>query len=132
MELAMCGLDCTQYPMKKDCGGYAATNGHPFGGSCMLALCCEGKGCEHHGRVFDAPCELKEQLIAELNALGIADMETVTDLNALKGSFVNLEYALPGGQTVKFWEDDRICLGNQVCKKNSDRMKTGRFTLDFV
>ena len=48
-------------------------------------------------------------------------MEKVTSLNALKGSFVNLEYTLPGGQTIKFWEDDRIYLGNQMGKKNSGR-----------
>lgn len=121
MEKAICGIDCTKCPMNKDCSGCAATNGRPFGGSCMLALCCERKGCENCGRVFDAPCKLMEQLIAQFNALGIEDMEKVTGLNALKGSFVNLEYTLPGGQAIKFWEDDRIYLGNQIRKKNSDR-----------
>lgn len=53
--------------------------------------------------------------------MNIQDMEEVTDLNALKGSFINLEYHLPGGQTVKFWNDNKIYLGNQLHKKDSDR-----------
>ena len=48
-------------------------------------------------------------------------MPEVTDLNALRGSFINLEYILPSGQTVKVWDDDRIYLGNQLCKKGSNR-----------
>lgn len=42
-------------------------------------------------------------------------------LNALRGGFVNLKYKLPGGQIYSFWEDDRIYLGNQICKKGSER-----------
>ena len=72
-------------------------------------------------RCADMPCKLKEKLIAQFNALGIEDMEKVTSLNALKGSFINLEYTLPGGQSVKIWEDEKIYLGNQICKKDSDR-----------
>ncbi|MEG2611854.1 MAG: DUF3795 domain-containing protein, partial [Oscillospiraceae bacterium] len=64
---------------------------------------------------------LKKQLISEFNALNIGDMAEVTDLNALKGSFVNLEYSLPSGQSLKFWNDNRIYLGNQICKENSER-----------
>ena len=70
---------------------------------------------------FEAGCKLKEDLIMEINALELEGMETVADLTALRGAFVNLEYKLPGGQSVKFWDDDRIYLGYQVCKKNSDR-----------
>ncbi len=65
--------------------------------------------------------QAEKQLIDEFNALGIEDMKKVTNLNALKGSFVNLEYTLPGGQTVKFWNDNKIYLGNRICKKNSDK-----------
>ena len=60
-------------------------------------------------------------MIAAFNALNIQDMEEVTELNALKGSFVNIEYTLPNGQIVKFWDDNRIYLGNQLCKKDSER-----------
>ena len=52
---------------------------------------------------------------------GIEDMEEVTGLNALYGAYINLQYSLPGGQKIKFWDDDRIYLGNQICKKNSNR-----------
>lgn len=117
----LCGLDCSECGLRDHCGGCAETNGRPFGGTCMVAVCCEEKGCENCCKSFEASCRLKEQLIAEFNALGIEDMEKVTSLNALKGSFVNLEYTLPGGQTIKFWEDDRIYLGNQMGKKNSGR-----------
>lgn len=73
------------------------------------------------GKCSGVPCKLKKQLISEFNALGIEDMDEITDLNSLKGSFVNLEYTLLSGQVIKFWDDDRIYLGNQICKKNSDR-----------
>ena len=59
--------------------------------------------------------------MAEFNALSLEDMEEVTDLNALKGSFINLDLTLPSGQAVRWWEDDKIYLGNQVGKKGSTR-----------
>lgn len=48
-------------------------------------------------------------------------MAEVTDLNALKGSFINLEYSLPNGQIIKLWDDNKIYLGNQLDKKGSER-----------
>ena len=48
-------------------------------------------------------------------------MEKVTRLNALIGSYINVEYALPSGQTVKLLNDGKVYLGNQICKKGSDR-----------
>lgn len=117
----LCGLDCSGCGLKNECGGCTETAGHPFGGSCMIAVCCKNKGCENCGRVVENPCKMKEQLIAEFNALGIEDMEEVTTLNALHGAYINLQYTLPGGQRIKFWDDDRIYLGNQICKKNSNR-----------
>ncbi|MDE6107790.1 MAG: hypothetical protein K2F83_03835 [Oscillospiraceae bacterium] len=48
-------------------------------------------------------------------------MTEVKALNMLKGSFINLEYTLPGGQKVKIWNDDKIYVGNQIHKKGSDR-----------
>ncbi len=121
MTNSICGIDCTKCELKDTCGGCAATNGRPFGGECVVALCCRNKEHEHCGNCADMPCKLKEKLIAQFNALGIEDMEKVTSLNALKGSFINLEYTLPGGQSVKIWEDEKIYLGNQICKKDSDR-----------
>ena len=64
-------------------------------------------------------------------------MKMVKDLYALKGSFVNLEYTLASGQTIKFWEDDKIYLGNQICKENSNRCygltadENGNIILDY-
>ena len=117
----LCGLDCNECGLRNECGGCTETNGHPFGGSCMIAGCCEDKECENCCRSFEAPCKLKKQLIAEFNALGIEDMEEVTGLNALHGAYINLQYSLPSGQKIKFWDDDRIYLGNQICKQNSNR-----------
>ena len=93
---SICGIDCTNCELCSTCNGCAATEGQPFGAECLVAQCCKkGK---------TALSELKEKLIAAFHALQIPDMEEVTELNALKGSFANIEYTLPNGQTVKFWE----------------------------
>lgn len=117
----ICGADCNKCGFKEKCAGCQETNGHPFGDSCMLAQCSNNNSCDEGCKSCSAACKLKAKLIEEFNTLGIEDMEEVTNLNALKGSFVNLEYTLPSGQTIKFWNDNRIYLGNQICKKNSDR-----------
>lgn len=57
--------------------------------------------------------ESKDTLIAEFNALGIPGLQ-VDDLNLLIGSYVNLEYPLPNGQSVKLLEDNRVYWGNQI------------------
>lgn len=121
MTTTICGLDCASCAMKENCGGCKATNGKPLGGECLLAGCCQKKGHAHCGECTDVSCGLKGKLIAQINALGIDDMEAVTDLYALNGAFVNLEYTLPGGQAVRFWADNSIYLGNQVRKMGSDR-----------
>ena len=100
-----CGLDCAQCPAVDSCPGCAATGGKPFGGTCVLGECCKAQGCESPASCFSGKCALKEQLIREFNDLHIPHMGRVTDLNAL-----------PGGQKVKFWEDGRVYLGNQLCK----------------
>lgn len=110
---SICGIDCTKCELSGTCKGCAGTGGRSFGAECLVAQCCKkGK---------TALSELKEKLIAAFNALHIPDMEEVTELNALKGSFANIEYALPNSQIVKFWDDNRIYLGNQLQKKDSDR-----------
>ena len=117
---AICGLNCSEYGYK-ECKGCSETDGRPFGGSCMIALCCKEKGCENCGKSFEASCKMKEELINEFNDLGIEDMQEVKELYALHGGYINLQYTLPGGQNIKIWDDDRVYLGNQICKKNSDR-----------
>ncbi|MDE6595223.1 MAG: DUF3795 domain-containing protein [Oscillospiraceae bacterium] len=117
-NISVCGLDCSKCEWNNNCKGCEA-----IGGKCMIAACCKSRGKERCGSFFasDGSCGMKKQLIAEFNELGIEDMEEVTDLNALSGSFINLEYRLPNGIEVKFWQDDRVYLGNQICKKGSDR-----------
>ena len=100
---SICGIDCTNCELSSTCNGCAATGGQPFGAECLVAQCCKkGK---------TSLSELKEKLIAAFNTLQIPDMEEVTELNALKGSFANIEYTLPNGQPIKFGDDSRIYLG---------------------
>lgn len=120
MGKTFCKIDCQACAYRDSCRGCEATDGHPFGSACVIASCCLGQGKRESGCDCGA-CSVKERLIAEFNALGIEDMEEVKDLHALKGSFVNLEYRLPSGQSIRFWDDDKIYLGNQLCKKGSDR-----------
>ena len=56
----------------------------------------------------------KQQLIDEINSLEIEGMPKVEKLNALVGSFVNLEYPLPSGMKAKFLDDQTTYLGNQL------------------
>lgn len=58
--------------------------------------------------------EFKRQLIREINDLHIEGMPKVEKLNALVGKYVNLEYALPNGEKVKFLDDRKTYLGNQL------------------
>jgi len=63
---------------------------------------------------------LKENLITEINALGIKDLN-IDELNLLNGFYVNLEYTLPNGNTLKLLNDNDAYLGNQIEIPNSDR-----------
>ncbi|WP_243111211.1 DUF3795 domain-containing protein [Acutalibacter sp. 1XD8-33] len=116
-----CGIDCGQCWRADQCAGCLATEGKPFAdaGVCPLAACCREKGQERCGQC-DA-CQLKDRLIREFNDLGIQDMEVITGLNTLPGSYINLEYTLPGGQKVKLLDDSKVYMGNQVCKAGSKR-----------
>lgn len=81
---------------------------------------CRGRGQESCG-ACGGVCALKAPLLAEFNDLGIPELAEVTDLNALAGSFINLPYPLPNGETVKLLEDGKIYLGAQVEKRDSGR-----------
>lgn len=66
--------------------------------------------------------QFKRQLIDEINALHIDGLPKVEKLNALVGKYVNLDYPLPNGKTVKFLNDDKTYLGNQLeCEFGGDR-----------
>ena len=58
--------------------------------------------------------EFKRKLIEEINNLNIEGMPKLEKLNALVGSYVNLEYTLPDGAKVKFLNDNTTYLGNQL------------------
>ena len=56
----------------------------------------------------------KAQLLDEINALHIEGLPKVEKLNALVGKYVNLEYTLPNGRKIKFLDDQKTYLGNQL------------------
>ena len=115
----ICGVDCGQCPMHETCKGCKATQGHPFGGDCVAAECCQGRG---YGKCAEcAACAARAQLMEEVNGLGISDIPPVTELFTLIGAYINLEYPLPGGQTVKFWKDENVYFGAQLPKGDSGR-----------
>ena len=77
--------------------------------------------------------EFKKLLIDEINSLNIEGMPKLTKLNALVGSYVNLEYRLPNGKTVKFLDDNTTYLGNQLeCEFGGDRCFGIVANMDFI
>jgi len=58
--------------------------------------------------------EFKKQLIDDINSLHIEGMPRVESLNALVGGYINLEYKLPNGKSVKFLDDAATYLGTQL------------------
>lgn len=58
--------------------------------------------------------EFKQKLAREINELHIEGLPSVDKLNALVGKYVNLEYTLPNGNKVKFLDDNKTYLGNQL------------------
>lgn len=58
--------------------------------------------------------KFKQQLIKEINELHIEGLPRVEKLNALVGKYVNLEYMLPNGNSVKILDDSKTYLGNQL------------------
>ncbi|MCI5969813.1 MAG: hypothetical protein MRZ29_01505 [Oscillospiraceae bacterium] len=50
-------------------------------------------------------------------------MPEINELYALNGSYVNLAYPMPNGNSVKFLDDREVYLGNQVeCEFNDGEM----------
>ena len=79
---------------------------------------------------FDA---FKQQLIDEINALGIEGMPKLEKLNALVGQYVNLPYRLPSGAEVKFLNDKTTYLGNQLESEfGGDRCFGVLANMDFI
>lgn len=77
--------------------------------------------------------QFKEQLIDEINALQIEGMPKLDNLNALVGAYVNLEYTLPNGKSVKYLDDEATYLGNQLeCEFGGDRCFGVVANMDFI
>ena len=75
----------------------------------------------------------KRQLIQEINDLHVEGMPKLEKLNALVGSYVNLSYRLPGGQTVKFLDDTTTYLGNQLESELGEDLCFGVLAnMDFI
>ena len=114
----ICGYDCKDCDIyKKKCKGCNETKCSPFGKKCWIANYIEigeEKALE----------SLKKQLIDEFNSLHIEGMPKITDLYALHGEYINLEYELPNGKKVKFLDDTDTYFGNQVeCEFNDEDNK---------
>lgn len=107
MCASICGADCGRCGMKESCLGCRETAGCPFGRQCFIAEYIHLGGEEKFR-------EFRQQLLAEFNALKIKGLPPVEELHPLLGSFVNLEYVLPSGESVKFLDDYSIYLGNQL------------------
>lgn len=66
-----------------------------------------------------ATSPIKQQLIAEINALGIKDMPVIDNLFILQGAFVNQAYHL-NGNCVKLLDDSASYWGTQVAKPGTE------------
>ena len=104
----ICGADCGKCGFKENCAGCLETLGRPFGGSCVAAEYIKAGGKEKYN-------EFKENLLKEINSLlaenGIPRAEGLCEMC---GSFVNLEYPVPSGKTVKMLDDRKIYLCTQI------------------
>lgn len=77
--------------------------------------------------------KFKKKLIDEINDLHIEGMPKVEKLNALVGSYVNLEYPLPSGMKVKFLNNQTTYLGNQLESEIVDGVCFGVLAcMDFI
>ena len=112
---SICGADCDncEYGKNKGCKGCTNTNGCPFGKQCFVAKYILTGGKENY-ELF------KNQLIDEINDITISGMPKIKELVPLNGSFVNLSYTLPNGNSASFLENDEIYLGTQVESEFND------------
>ena len=77
--------------------------------------------------------EFKQKLIEEFNDLHVDGMPKVEKLNALVGGYINLEYRLPNGKTVKFLDDNATYLGTQLeCEFGGNRCFGIAGNMDFL
>ena len=100
--------NCEECPSFKDCGGCENCNAMPFGAKeqCICASLIAEKGFQGYQEAF-------QHIVDSINGLSIQGLH-IDDMNVLPGSYVNLEYPLPCGGTVKFLKDDRTYFANQI------------------
>ena len=118
--MGICGANCEECDLLKSnkCHGCENTDGCPFGKKCWIA-----KYIEVGGK--DSFYSLKNELIDEFISLNIDGMPKIDELYPLHGEYVNMEYPLPNGKSVKILDDNDTYLGNQVeCIFNDDEMKS--------
>ena len=116
---ALCGADCAACQWSSTCPGCSDEK-------CFIAKYIKKDGKEAYER-------FKQTMIDELNCLGIPGMPKINELYALVGNFVNLEYPLPSGGTVKFLDDNSMYLGNQVeCQDKEGRCYGMIACVDFL
>ena len=116
---SLCGADCANCQWNASCPGCSDEK-------CFIARYIKKDGKEAYE-------EFKQTLIGEVNGLGIPGMPKINELYALVGRYVNLEYPLPSGQTVKFLDDNSMYLGNQVeCESKNGRCYGMVACVDFL
>ena len=77
--------------------------------------------------------EFKTKLMNEINELHIDGLPKVEKLNALVGKYINIEYMLPNGNAVKFLDDKKTYLGNQLeCEFGGERCFGVIANMDFL
>lgn len=115
---SICGADCNNcgFGKNNNCRGCAQSKGCPFGKQCFVYKYISGGGADNFAL-------FKKQLTDELNSLNVPGMPKIDELYPINGSYVNLEYPLPNGKTVKLLDDNDIYLGNQVeCEFNDGEL----------
>jgi len=116
---SLCGADCANCQWNSTCPG------------CDHEKCFIARYIKKDGK--EAYEEFKRTVIDEFNSLGIPGMPKINELYALVGNFVNLEYPLPNGGTVKYLDDNSMYLGNQVeCEHKEDRCYGMVACLEFL
>lgn len=105
---SLCGVECQNCPTKEECRGCSATCGSPFGGRCIAAEYIKTGGKQAY-QLF------KKMLLCEVNeALDSLALPRAKKLEEIRGSFLNLSYPLPNGESVRFLKDDQIYLATQI------------------
>lgn len=112
---SICGVNCDECGIKDKCKGCVETNGHPWGGDCVLAEFCY----DSNGHTKEKIIAYKKDLIKEINDLRLNFIGEVKELCPLNGMFVNLEYKLPNNEKIKLLKDNNIYLGTQLSKNDN-------------